>query len=561
MSGLFQLLGLGSGSLAAAQYAQATAGNNVANAATPGFSRRRVTLVEAPPIRLPVGAVGTGVLAAGLARLREGLLDTQWRLDSEDLQFASARARVLEQVGALFGPADTTALGTALNRFFDALGDLAGRPEDLSVRAVVLTEAQAVASAFGLLRDQVESVEQDVSATVADRVAEVNGLSARIAALNGDLTLHPDDASLADERDRLIDRLAELIGVRAATREDGTVQVLVNGTGIQLVDGLRAAVVSTSGTPIGGAVSLAIDGMTLGEVGGEIGGLLSLRNSTTEGLPWALDRIDEMARGLIAGVNREHASGSGLALASSWTATEIVTDPAAALDTAGLWHLPVAGTLALGVFDGAGTMVSSSSVAIDPATMSLDDLAAALDALPDLSASVTGGRLVLSTANPAHRLAFGQDSSDILVALGINGLFTGTDAHTLAASPALLASPSLVATARADLTAGRVSPGDASAASAMAALRASTFLGSGQTPAQFLGTLGGDIGAAARSAAGRVETLETVVRVVDEQRQAISGVNVDEELAEMVRYQRAYEASARFIRTVDDMIGALMDIL
>jgi CheY-like chemotaxis protein len=144
MSGLFQLLGVGAQSLGAQQLAEANAGNNAANAATPGYSRRRVLLAEAPPAGPNTGG---GVTATGLERLRAAMADHQYRADSRDLAFAQAEASVLSSVSALLSPTGDTALGNALNGLFAAFGDLAARPDDASVRQVVVTEAQAVADA------------------------------------------------------------------------------------------------------------------------------------------------------------------------------------------------------------------------------------------------------------------------------------------------------------------------------------------------------------------------------------------------------------------------------
>jgi hypothetical protein len=74
--------------------------------------------------------------------------------------------------------------------------------------------------------------------------------------------------------------------------------------------------------------------------------------------------------------------------------------------------------------------------------MSLNDLSAAIDALPDVAASVTNGTLTVSAENPANIIAFGLDGSDSLMALGVNGFFTGTDAHTIGVDPLRPPAPS-----------------------------------------------------------------------------------------------------------------------
>jgi flagellar hook-associated protein 1 FlgK len=286
-----------------------------------------------------------------------------------------------------------------------------------------------------------------------------------------------------------------------------------------------------------------------------------MRNSTTDGLPAALANLDALAQGMIAEVNRVHASGAGLSLIGTQTGGVTVAAPAAPLATAGLSPAPVNGTLTIGIFDAAGALVSSGNVVIDPTTMSLNALAAAIDALPDVASSVSGGRLVVNAENVANRLAF-TDTSSTLAALGVNSFFTGTNAATIGVDPALVADPYRVAAAQADFTTGLVSPGDGRNALALQALADSPFLGGGtQTPATFLGASGAAIGASARNAHARMDTQQVLLAAAEAQRQSRSGVNLDEEMADMVRFQHAYEASARYISTVDEMLQTLLGMV
>lgn len=562
MAGLFQLLGLGARSLSTAQLAQATVGNNAANATTPGFSRRRVTLVEAPTVRLAEGIFGTGVTAENVTRLRNGLIDAQRRADSHQLQYAKAQSGVLDQIEALFGAADTAPLATALNSLFAAFGDLAARPTDAATRQALLGRAQTFATTAVQTHDRLVQLESDTFQTISGRVTELNDIASRLAAINQKIAGSNADPALADEQDRLVDRLSELIGVRATRRSDGTVQVVVEGTGVQLVDGAKAATVAVAGAPTSGTVSLTLSGVTLATAHGEIGGLMNMRNSSIDGLPKILGDLDTLVGGVITAVNRVHASGSGLTLPQSVTGSVTVSSSAVPLSTLGLKPPPTSGTLTLGVFTSTGTFVSSSSVAVDPTTMSLTALAAAIGALPGISASVSGGRLVINATSPTNRIAFGTDTSDSLVALGVNGLFTGTDAASIAVSSDLTADPNRIAAAQADFTAGVVSPGDNRNARALQALGATTFLnGNTQTASDFLGALGAAVGTSSRSAAAQVDTQSALLAAADAQQQSASGVNLDEELADMVRYQHAYEASAKYIATVDDMIKTLLAVL
>ncbi|MBI4611246.1 MAG: flagellar hook-associated protein FlgK [Candidatus Rokubacteria bacterium] len=561
MSGLIQLLSLARQSLLAAQLAQQTAAGNVANAATPGYSRRRVEFAEAPPVPTIGGMAGMGVQVSQIRRLRELFLDSQFRADSTGLAEARLRATLLDRVGSLLGLPDQSPVGQALDAFFGALGDLATRPEDLATRTTVSASGQTLAATLNSLVNGLSDLKRETFSTLQDRVTEVNSLAGRIATLNGRLA-GGSDPSVLDERDRLIDRLAELVGVRVSVSSNGVAQVAVAGSGVLVVEGNRAGTLTLSGDPVSGTATLTLDGATLGAPGGEVGALLTLRNSTTEGIPFVIDQVDALAAGLIHAVNRVHASGVGLVGLPSAASGNAVSSSTAPLGSAGLPVTPVAGSFTIAVFDGSGTMVSSGTIAVDPATTTLDSLATSISGIAGLSATVSGNLLTITPTTAGNTVVFGSDSSDTLVALGLNRFFAGTDARTMAVDASLAADPNRVAAAQLDVAAGLFSPGDPTNARALANLRTSRFLASNtQSPAEFLGALTGSVGTLGQAARMDSQAREAIFAASQAQRQSTSGVSLDEELADMVRFQHAFEASARFIKTMDEMIRTVLETL
>ena len=144
----------------------------------------------------------------------------------------------------------------------------------------------------------------------------------------------------------------------------------------------------------------------------------------------------------------------------------------------------------------------------------------------------------------------------------MNGFFSGTDAASIQVSSTLQATPDLIAAAQANFNATGIGAGDNRNALALAALGTTRFLAGGtQTPDEALGAFGADIGTWTRSASTRTSTQQALLDAANTQLQQESGVNLDEELADMVKYQHAYEASAKYISTVNNMIDSLMGIL
>ncbi|MFQ5828074.1 MAG: flagellar hook-associated protein FlgK [Candidatus Methylomirabilia bacterium] len=561
MPGPISLLSLATQSLLAAQLAQQTAAANAANAATPGFSRRRVDFTEGVPERTASGFVGTGVLVKQIRRIRDSFLDSQVRADSSALAEAGTRATVLNRIGSIFGVLEDNPVGQALDEFFTALGDLASRPEDPAFRTTVLIRGQTLATTF---KEEVESllqIKRETFFSLGDQVNEVNSVTAQIARLNSQLT-GGSNPTRDDERDRLIDRLAELVGVRVSVDSNGVAQVVLAGSGMLLVDGVRAATLTLSGNPESGSATLDLDGNTIQSLSGEVGALLSLRNSSTNGIPLVVGEVNTLAAGVIHAVNRVHASGVGLVGLSSATSGHQVSAPTTPLGSAGLPVTPVTGSFTIAVFDSAGAMASSGSIAVDPATTTLNSLATDITAVAGLSASVSGNTLTITPTNPTDTVVFGTDTSDTLVALGLNRFFAGTDARTMAVDSTLLGNPSLVAAAQLDLAGGIFSPGDPSNAQALAGLQSSRFLaGNTQTPAESLAALAGTIGALDRAAQVDTAAREVILTASTAQRESVSGVSLDEELADMVRFQQAFEASARFLATLNEMSRTLFDLL
>lgn len=131
----------------------------------------------------------------------------------------------------------------------------------------------------------------------------------------------------------------------------------------------------------------------------------------------------------------------------------------------------------------------------------------------------------------------------------------GDAAATLAVNPAIVSNPNLVAAASAPNQ-----PGDGSIAGAIADLRAGRQFASGtQTAADYYASLVGEIGSDARQASEMAGNQELVTGHLRQRRESTSGVSLDEEAADMIRFQHAYAAAARVITTFDEMLDVLIN--
>jgi flagellar hook-associated protein 1 FlgK len=221
--------------------------------------------------------------------------------------------------------------------------------------------------------------------------------------------------------------------------------------------------------------------------------------------------------------------------------------------------LTIPGNMSVFTYDTAtGAVTGSGTVTLTAAT-TLNDVAAQFSGIAGIAASVTGGTLSLSAAS-GQSFRCGDDTSNLLPALGLNSFFTGTNARTIAVNAALRADPNLLSTGMPDPTTGVVGAGDNQAALAMAGLSEKKVLGGGAASltdyyAETVGVLGARTAAANRV----VESQELVTQTIQSQREQVAGVSLDEEMIELTKAQRAFEASAKLVQVVDELLNTVVN--
>jgi flagellar hook-associated protein 1 FlgK len=241
----------------------------------------------------------------------------------------------------------------------------------------------------------------------------------------------------------------------------------------------------------------------------------------------------------------------------------VVDDPAAALNStaAGLEFAPVNGSFVVHLKQKGTGPTSSTLIQVDLDGLNGDDttlnaLAAALDGIDGLSATVTGGQLRIATDGAGGEFSFSQDSSGVLAALGINVFFTGTGAQDIGVNAAVKARPGLLAAA------GNGQVGDNATARTIADL-ASRPLASlegislEEAYERMINQTAVSASGARTSATAAASVRETLLS----QREALSGVSLDEEAINLIREQRAFQAAARLIAAVDEMMRTLIGLV
>ncbi len=552
---LFSGFEIGRKALAAHQAVLDTVGHNLANVATRGYARQRAELVAVAP--------RNGVEVAQIRRLRDRFLDVQLIQEGGGLGRAQAQVNLLQRLESIFTEDPEAGLGATLSRFFRAFQDLSVHPTDPALRVTVKEAGAQVAATFRDLRGGLDVLKADLVTEIESRVSAANGLVTEIAELNRRIVaargggLEPSD--LLDRRDLLVAQLSEIAGVAASDNENGSVRVTIAGTGVRLLDGDLVSTLTVALDGSTNTVRLQVDDEVVAPQSGALAALVGARNSPTGPISQAASDLDALARSIIDEVNRLHASGAGLTGHATLTAANAVSSSTVALTAAGLPSSPLTGAFRIVVHDSAGSVASTVDVSVTAGVTTLEDVRSAIDADPNLTATISAGILTVSAAS-GMTYAFASDTSDTLLALGLNTFFTGTDALTIGESPLVAGDVAKIAAARVDST-GLVHRGDGENALALARLRTKpTLRGGTATFVDFLGTLVSRVGSEARDATQALDRQEAAVELVENLQQQTSGVSTDEELLTLTQAQHAYAAAARYISTLNDVIDSLFQI-
>ena len=314
------ILNIGTRALLANQAALQTAGNNIANVNTPGYSRQEVLLQNIKGQFSGSGYYGAGVDIVTVQRVHNEFLTRQATLAGAVAASDTTRFEQLRQLEDVFqgGP---NGLGAAVSDLFNAFSDVVNSPADQTARAVVLARADEMTSRFQASAGQLQDLKRGVDLQLRDSVAAINNLAQRIADANQEIARAtgvghaPND--LLDQRDQLIRDLNQYVQTSLIEADDGSVgvflassQPLVLGqtvTPVSLVAGDFGDPATTKLAMQRGGQTVVLDEATLG--GGSVAGLLRYQNTD---LVDATNLLGRMALAIGTKTNEQQALGLDL---------------------------------------------------------------------------------------------------------------------------------------------------------------------------------------------------------------------------------------------------------
>jgi len=540
------ILGIGQSALTAAQVGLSTTGHNIANASTPGYSRQVVVQGASLPQNFGFGFLGQGTEVSTVKRIYNEYLGNQVQSAQTSKSGLDSYYAQIKQIDNLLAD-PASGLSPALQDFFSGIQEVASNPASIPSREAALSSAESLASRFHSLAGRLDEIGQGVNSQVLSSVGAINSYAEQIANLNDAIgraqraTGQPPN-DLLDMRDQLILDLNKEVKATVVKQGDDGYNVFI-GNGQPLVVGGDTFKLSNLTSPTnpskievayqtsnGDLVIMADSGI----VGGKLGGLIEFRNKTLEPTQNALGRV---AIGLAITFNGQHDDGYDL---DGNLGSPMFSLPSPVV-TANSGNAGITADITAKISDPAALTASDYRLQFDGTNYTVTRLSDNVTFPPGaLPQTVDGVELDLASGTPAAGDSF-------LIRPTVNGA---------SGIGVAITDPRLIAAAA---TTGAV--GDNGNALKLGALQTANIMNGGTSTYQgAYSQIVSQIGNKTReldvtsSAAGKLLN-EATLSLQNE-----SGVNLDEEATNLLRYQQAYQAAAKVMQIASEMFDMLLTL-
>ncbi|MDR1588988.1 MAG: flagellar hook-associated protein FlgK [Oscillospiraceae bacterium] len=523
-------------------------GHNVANADTEGYTRQRLVNTAYEPYSVPTllrpvdqALVGGGAHVMILDQIRDQFLDRQYRTESSTLGYWSARTQGLTYVEGLFEGEETANLTESLNSFFTALNVDSNQPESGAFRTNLRETAQTLITDLNLLYERLEQQQLALDKTTEILTSNINDIAAQIADLNGAIYRYEIDGQpandLRDKRNLLVDKLSEIVDIEyGETGDPGQAfggKFWLSIGGVNLVNHISAGelrCVSAGNTNIVANELLTEVNMPVwvadangGNPGagldikeGKLKATIDLRDSAefddadatiSPGIPYFMEQLNNLARAVVQEINDVHYSG--------WTSSNA---PGGSHDGVLFFN-----------FEGStytdATALKASIHEVTAGNIRLDQ--AIMDDLNNIAASEY--KIVLDPSDPAYNPNGAVDPN-------IDKTTHEGNQVNVAKMYSVIQSNSITLTL--PLPSGTVSVGG-------------LF--------DFLDGIINDVAVTLNTSKSFEDARSVQTLAVANQRESVSGVNLDEEMTNLIKYQHAYGSAARVITAMDEALDVLIN--
>ncbi|MDU4959239.1 MAG: flagellar hook-associated protein FlgK [Sporomusaceae bacterium] len=580
-----------------------TVGHNISNANTEGYSRQRVNQVATSPQTFyglnGSYQVGTGVDVQSIIRSRDTFVDRQMWQESSSLGYGQATYDMLSRVEGVFAEPTSTGVQTVLNKFWTAWQSLSTNASNESVRTAVRQRGVELVDAIQHSAQQLKDMVKDINSTVDIKVNQINQITAEIASINKQVAMvevggrdHAND--LRDRRDYLTDQLSKLMKINVFEDKDGNYNI--NSGNLPLVSTDESVTLATTmdqGDPmftyygvevnkiiIADTSQLGARGKDANFSGGELAGLLDARDSTDGGVRGYLDQLDTISKFLLQDFNEVHKSGYGtddstgtLFFGDQSTDYDSFTPAAyqggwieqlevnkALFNTAdGLQKIAAKtqpGTLEVtknhtdaGELSVNGAYTGAKDQTYTVRTNSIDGSGNVLE----VSYSTDGGSTWTtatkdsSVTTPPYAFKLNNGLTITIASNSNNTGGTGTPVDY-----------SLADTYTFSPTQGNASGDNAVLLGNRLKIDKRDSLGKASLDTYY-NALTGALGVQVQNADRLVDNQTTLITQITNWRESTAGVNQDEEMSDMIRFQKGYAAASRVVTAMDEMLDKLIN--
>ena len=598
----FHSLTIGRTALGAANYGLQVTGQNLSNVNTDGYSRQRLNQAGAV---YGVGygnnrALGSGVVVTSVKRVASTMAEKQLRQATSGYNHDATMKNCYTNLQSFFNvslsatSADRTAISDCMTKFWNSLDTLSSNVETLSTAKTTVTEAETLTERFNKLAADLKEYRETVNPEIENSVTQINTYLREIADLNASIVYAESGGvtgvvanDLRDQRGLALRNLSELVDITVTDEKNGSCIVALNGRTMVYHDQVSGMdVVYESKNGFQSAIPVfAKDKYPVRSCGGAMAAQMEIRDNV---IPGYQEELDQLAAAFTWEFNRVYSqtrSKEPLTTASSLNGP---VDPSVTLD-----KLTYKASIPAGAFKidngNLAIIVHNRNAPDSDKTVNLEiDLDGRLgpNGEPDmilwdpenpdaensfinrlqkeLDKEFSGVfkveidneyKVSITCMSADYGFCFGEDTSGVLAALGMNTFFTGHNASDIGVNQTLKDDPKLMATGKS------FKSGDNNGLLAMLACRDTKLdrLG-GMNPDEYFQATAGRLGSEASRCTTQYTLATDVLGRMFNQRESICGVNEDEETVNLIMYQRAYQSAAKYISVIDGLYDTLLNM-
>lgn len=551
MPSIFAGLNISKMGLFAQQRSLSVISHNIANANTEGFSRQRVDFHATSPEQLPgmYGMLGTGVDVEAVKQIRDEFLDFSFRGQNAKLGHYEVFDDILKNIEGVFNEPSDASFSKLMDNYYASLQELNKSPENLTVRALVRQRGIALAEGIQTMSESLKKMQRDTNFEMSVAVTDINGYAQQIASLNkiiynSELTGGKAN-DVRDQRNLLLDKMSKIAKIDYYDDSQGRFHVMVNGHGV--VDHFeydQLVTVSRLDRKNEDDVDDLFDvkwksGADFRSAEGKIAAIIEMRDNisgSNKGIPYYVDKLNEFIDTLATEMNNIHSQGFGLGGTTGVNfftfADKTTADYNAYMLSQGL--------------DGGKPKDVTSSVkeGIDTTTI-------------PITKEIEASNAQIIRQNINKILKNNPDYARKSIKL-IEGKYYVTDrikADEISISKDIDLDLNKIAAADASNTV----PGKGANALNMATTRSNIKLFDWGSPDDFVKSLVTNLGVDKQEATRVFANQKVQIEQLGVSKDSYSGVSLDEEMADMIKFQQAYSANARMLTTFDEMIDIVVN--